>query len=340
MIAERQEGPSLSVIVVSYNTRDMTVAALQSVMAETPDTNLEIIVVDNASGDGSVEAIAAACPTARLLPLGRNIGFAAANNLAARHARGRYLLLLNPDTVILDRAIDRLMAFAAAHPDAMLWGGRTIFADGRLNATSCFRFMSLWSLLCQALGLNSLFRSNPLFNAYAYGGWQVDSERRVDVITGCFLLIERAVWTQLGGFDEAFHVYGEEVDLCQRARALGALPRITPQATIIHHGGASQAIRADKMVRLLNAQVALIRKHWRRPSATFGLALLLIWPWSRMVAHGIRARLTGRGADNHAAWRAIWSRRSEWRGGYAPVPTADRLSVRTDVLAAGFQGDA
>lgn len=309
--------PTLSVLVVSYNTREMTTACLRSLYAETRDTDFEIIVVDNASDDGSAAEIAASFPGVQLHALSENIGFAAANNLAAEYARGTYLLLLNPDTVILDRAIDQLTAFARARPSARIWGGRTIFEDGRLNATSCFRFMSLWSLLCQAAGLNSMFRRSPIFNPYPYGGWAVDEERQVDVVTGCFLLIERTFWMQLGGFDVAFKVYGEEVDLCFRAHALGARPRITPEAQIIHHGGASQAVRTDKMIRLLNAQVLLIRKHWKQPRALLGLLLLRLWPWTRMAAHRVRLSVTGRGGDSYRIWAEIWQRRSAWHDGYA-----------------------
>lgn len=309
--------PEVSILIVSFNTRDMTLEAIRSARAETR-TPHEVIVVDNASTDGSAEAVAERFPDLRVMAEAENHGFARANNLAAREARGRFLLLLNPDTVVLDRAIDRLISFALSRPDARIWGGRTLFADHSLNPASCWAAMSLRSLISQATGLGSLFRQSDLFNPEGYGGWRRDTEREVDIVSGCFLLIERTFWERLGGFDPTFVMYGEEADLSLRARALGARPRITPDARIIHHAGASETVRADKMVRLLRAKATLIRRHFSPGSRKVGLALLRAWPWSRMLAFGLLAGMSG--AERHRAkyqnWREVWTRRAEWREGY------------------------
>jgi hypothetical protein len=310
--------PLVSILVVSFNTREMTLACLRSVAAETRAAH-EIIVVDNASSDGSAAAIAAAFPDVTLLALAENLGFARANNLAATRARGRYLLLLNPDTLVLGGAIDRLLGFAAARPSARIWGGRTLFGDGSLNPTSCFADMTLWSLFCQAAGLSSLFRGSAVFNPEAYGGWARDRERAVDIVTGCFFLIPRDFWAALGGFDPAFVMYGEEVDLCRRARAAGARPLVTPDAVIVHYGGASQAIRADRMVRLLTAKVTLIRRRfggWRLP---LGLALFQAWPVSRWFAAALAGAVSGRARAAARSWAEVVRRRGEWLPGYPPA---------------------
>jgi GT2 family glycosyltransferase len=307
--------PVLSIIVVSYNTRDMTLCALRTVHAETR-TPFEIILVDNASQDGSAAAVAREFPQVLLLAEAQNHGFAKANNLAAARARGEYLLLLNPDTEVLDGAIDRLLDFARQRPAARIWGGRTLFADRSLNPASCWRRMTLWGLICQATGLRSLLRNSALFNPESYGGWDRGSERAVDIVSGCFFLIARADWQALDGFHPDFFMYGEEADLCLRAqRQLGARPRITPAATIVHHAGASETVRADKMVRLLRAKRALIRRHfpvWQQP---FALALFAAWPLSRWRATGMLARLTGKTGlrERSRIWGEIWTRRPEWR---------------------------
>lgn len=303
--------PDVTIIVVSYNTRDMTLACLASVQAETRAASYELIVIDNASADGSADAVAARFPGVRLIRSAENLGFARANNVASDAARGRYLLLLNPDTVVLRGAIDTLVAFAGARPEAQIWGGRTLFADGSLNPTSCWRAPSLWAVFCVTAGLNHLFPRSPIFNRDAYGGWARDSERQVDIVTGCFLMLPTALWRRLGGFDLDFVMYGEEFDLCLRAQALGARPRVTPQAEIIHYGGASEKVRGDKMVRLMRAKVALIDKHWRWPWRPLGLWLFRLWPWTRQVA----LRALGRGGDA-SAWPEVWRRRAEWRDGY------------------------
>lgn len=303
--------PRLSILIISYNTREMTLECLRSVARETR-TPHEVIVVDNASPDGSAAAIAAEFPDIRLFAETTNHGFAGGNNLAAAHARGDYLLLLNPDTVVQDGAIDTLLAFAERTPDARIWGGRTLFGDGSLNPGSCWGRMTLWNVFARTSGLTGIFPRSARINSEDYGGWRRDNEAEVDIVSGCFFLIRRADWAALGGFDPVFYMYGEEADLCLRARrALGARPRITPEATIIHYGGASEAVRSDKMVRLLAAKMTLIERHlpaWQRGAAR---RLYRLWPLTRRIALGIAGR-----RERAAVWGEIWDRRAEWEHGF------------------------
>ena len=336
--APADHGIDVSIVVVSYNTLAMTLDCLRSIVAETRECSYEVIVVDNASADGSAAAIAAAAPWAALIASPENLGFARANNLAARRACGRLILLLNPDTVIRDGAIDRLVAFANQRPAARLWGGRTLFADGQLNPASCWARMTPWNLLCRATGLAGLLPASSLCNGEAYGGWDRAGVREVDIVSGCFLLLERQLWQTLGGFDPTFFMYGEDADLCLRARAFGARPATTSAATILHHGGASEATRVGKMVALLTAKATLIRRHWHPALAPLGLALLALWPAGRAAGlgalGGARAEgVPGPGAgapDRRSAlgpgpvdrssgtevWREIWRARVSWLGGY------------------------
>jgi GT2 family glycosyltransferase len=306
------EAPVLSILVISYNTREMTLACLRSVVAETR-TPYELIVLDNASADGSAAAIAAEFPDIRLIASPENLGFAEGNNVASRGARGDYILLLNPDTLVLRGALDTLTGFARAHPQAGIWGGRTLFPDGRLNPSSCWRRLDLWALLMRASGLGSTFRKNPLFNAEAYGGWLRDRVREVDIVSGCLFLIRRADWERLGGFDPTFVMYGDEADFCRRAQAIGLRPMITPEAEIVHYAGASETVRADKGVRLYRALMTLIQRHfppWQRPLAR---ALLLATPMTRALALRV---LPASHSGAEAGWRELWARRAEWRDGY------------------------
>lgn len=308
----------VSIIIVSYNTRAMTEALLTSLKAQTRSTAYEVIVVDNASSDGSADMIAAHPLAPTLIALSENIGFARANNLAGLEARGRYVLLLNPDTVVLDFAIDRLVAFAAAQPQARIWGGRTVFADGRLNQASCWSRMTVWSLLCRATGLAAIFPKSNVFNSETMGGWQRDSIRHVDIVSGCFFLIDRDLWAGLRGFDPMFFMYGEEADFCLRARSFSARPLITPDATIVHHGGASERVRTEKMIRLLAAKASLIERHWNLTTAPIGRALLAAWPLSRLIATTVQASIfkSASAVEAAATWRTIWHRRHEWQAGY------------------------
>ena len=302
--------PDVSIIVVSYGTRDMTLACLSSIVRQTHDVKYEVLVVDNASPDESDEAMAAAFPSFHHLPQSQNLGFAAANNLAAKSARGEYLLLLNPDTVVLDGAVDKLVAFARRRPGAGVWGGRTLFGDGTLNPSSCWRRQTLWNLFCRGVGLSKLFPNSALFHSESYGGWKRDSVREVDIVTGCFLLIGRALWNQLDGFAPEFFMYGEDADLCLRARAAGSRPAVTPEATIVHYGGATEQNDLRKNIRLLAAKALLIKKH--SPGVrSLATALLQLRPLLLM--------LSSRGAQ-HQKWAAVWANRGIWSAGRFTAP--------------------
>lgn len=321
----QSSAPELSIIVVNWNTREITLECLQSALDETRDTRIEILVVDNGSKDGSAEAIAARFPGITLLAESENHGFAKANNIAAEKARGRHILLLNSDTIVLDRAIDRLMAFARATPQARVWGGRTLFGDRSLNPTNAWGRVTVWSALCFALGLTMLFPRSNLFNPEALGGWDRSSERQVDIVSGCFFLIEADLWRELGGFDPAFFMYGEEADLCARARALGARPLVTPEATIVHLGGASTT-RISTVAYVFGAKVELARRSMGRAGAALVRWLLLASVANRRLAYRLAAMLRGgRGDDKASLWSEVWRLRHIWRDG--PVSAADAASA-------------
>lgn len=306
--------PLLSILIVSYNTRDMTIECIDSVWKQTCHTPFEIIVWDNASHDGSAEAVSGRFHNSvRLIASNENIGFAAANNRAAKMASGNFLLLLNPDTIVLDGAIDRLVGFANAHSAAGIWGGRTLFRNGALNPSSCWQRQTLWSLSCQMTGLSSVFRRSNWFNPEGLGGWNRVGVRNVDIVSGCFLLIHREIWNKLSGFSEEFFMYGEDADLCLRAQSLGARPLITSDATIIHYGGASERVRADKLVKLLKAKMLLLERHFNPAFRQFGKLLLSMWPLSRYVIHSLLSR-AGRKAsiEPRDQWGNVVTRKREW----------------------------
>ena len=305
--------PQLSILVVSYRTRDLTLACLESIQATAGDLELQVLVVDNHSDDGSAAAIAAGFPQFELISLEENIGFARANNLAAQRARADSILLLNPDTLVWEGCLQALLACRSAHPEVGIIGGRTYYADGSLNPSSCWGRPTAWSVFCLASGLASLFRRSALFAPEGLGTWQRDSERRVDLVSGCLLMIERTLWEELGGFDENFFMYGEDSDLCLRVAALGKPCMITPGARITHYGGASERVRADKMVRLFQARTALYAKHWSPLAARFGLCMTDGWALTRKLALGCLAWVQPKRKAGAAAWSEIWSRRAEWQ---------------------------
>jgi GT2 family glycosyltransferase len=133
-------------------------------------------------------------------------------------------------------------------------------------------------------------------------------------VSGCFLLIETEMWQRLGGFDPRFFMYGEEADLCLRARALGAKPTVTPIATIVHYGGESPQVEAERMVRLLTAKAELIKRHFPPMSRWFGLILFALWPFFRVFRALLVFVVSGDRAEARTCWE-VWRRRTEWRRG-------------------------
>ncbi len=305
---------NVSIIIVSYNTREMTLACIRSVYEQTKEISFELIVVDNESKDGSAQAITESFPDVNLIASLENLGFGRANNLAAEISKGGHLLLLNPDTVVLEGALDKLYAFARKNPANLVYGGRTLYSEHSLNPTSCWRRPTLWSLFCYTTGLTSIFRKNVLFDPESYGAWQRDSVREVDIITGCLLMIDKKLWDQLGGFDQDFFMYGEEADLCLRAAKFGAKPIITPEATIIHYDGASEKVPTDKMIRLLRSKNQLLQKNWNPIASKLGSLLLNLSALTRFAAVNILDFFSYKKVrGNSSDWKEIWRRRKEWQ---------------------------
>ena len=302
----------LTIIIVSYNTRQKTLDCIRSVINSTFSISYEIIVVDNASADGSVDAIRANFPDITVIECTKNLGFATANNLAEEYARGRKLLLLNPDTVIVGQAVDELYSFALSNPVSRMWGGRSIHRDGSLD-WSCRDRMTLWNVFCFAIGLSFLFN-----HPREHREWKRDSVRRVDVLDASFLLIDRDLWRRLDGFDPSFFMYGEDEDICLRAEHFGARPTFTPAATIVHYGSSSEQSELEKRIKLMAGEITVINRHWPTVSAFIGRRLFLVIPHPRWMIYGLLGLLTRRSdlQENAKIWWRVWQARREWAQGW------------------------
>jgi hypothetical protein len=252
----------VSVCIVSWNIKDLLRDCLNSLKQNAGDLRYETIVVDNDSKDGSADMVRAEFPWVKLVEPKANLGFGRANNLAFQHSTGRWVLLLNPDTVVLDNAIEKLLKFADQHPDAAAVGGRTLKKDGKsLERSCCWGSPGMWPLFCKAFGLHIIFKNSPLFNREAMDYWQRDSVREVGVITGCCLMIRRSVYEKTGGFDDHFFMYAEETDLCWRMKDEGKL-LFCPHAQIIHLvGEAAKKSTSNRLFHINRALLKLFRKH-------------------------------------------------------------------------------
>jgi len=310
----------LSIIVVSDHTPQLAARALTSVMTETRQSSYEVIVAQTGPGEGPEGGVVAHPVAPLLLHLPACTSTARAANQAARLAGGKYLLLLHADALVIDRAIDKLLAFAAANPYARIWGGRTLFQNRKLDSKSCWQRMTLWNLFCRTSGLPAIFEGSNLFNAGAYGGWARDTVRKVDIVSDAFILIERDLWNSLKGFDTAFENYGHEADLCLRARTFAAQPMFTPDATILHSGKPHDLLIASSTLDLIASETALVQRHWNSAAAPFGRFLLNVWPLTRAITTTTAATLIPADRARCAArhWRTVWKRRAEWT--IAPNP--------------------
>ena len=306
----------LDIVLVSYNTAEYTKRAIESVYAETRDTDFKIIMVDNDSKDNSVELIAKEFPQVEIIQTGANLGFAGGVNIGAKASNSEYVLLLNPDTVILDKAIDKLMAFAHKSPQAGIWGGITLNDDLSLNPNNARARLSTKTLLFSALGLSKAFNKSCFFNHDNYGCWDRKSDREVDVITGCFFLTTRTLWEELEGLDETFFMYAEEADYCIRAIKKGYQPKVTANATIIHHGGVSETNLSGKMLKLLKGKAELINKHatsWEKP---LHKSLLLAHVVNKFIALKAFSLFSKSKQTTLNEWRIVYQKRHEWLKGY------------------------
>lgn len=296
-----QAGPDLSIVIVNWNTREMTRDCLASVRAGLRGLAAEVIVIDNASSDGSAEMIAADFPECILIRNTGNRGFAAANNQGFAIARGRQVLLLNTDTLVHGDVLPASVAWLDARPEVGAMGCRVLNTDGSVQLT-CSMYPSLFNLALQLSGLAKL--SRPAFlGRYHMRGWARDSVREVEVISGCYLLVRREILGTVGGLDEAFFFYGEETDWCRRIGDAGWKLVFAPVGEITHHGGGSvKALDHRRDVLLSEATIRLHRKHGGLAGglAAFGLILAfnasraLYWSLAELLARSGRARERGR----------------------------------------------
>jgi GT2 family glycosyltransferase len=236
----------VSIIIVSWNTRDITRNCLRSIRAAAGDVAYEIILIDNKSSDGSAEMVATEFPEVRLLCNEVNAGFAAANNQGISVSRGRYVLLLNSDTVVLDGAIAKAVAFADGNPQAGMIGCQTRCRNGAIQY-NCYLFPSLLNLALSLTKLQVLFWYRRFFGRYRLGWWDYQSVREVDGIAGCFMLARKAAVDQVGPMSEEYFMYSEDTDWCWRFRRAGWKVLYTPEPVIIHLGGSSTSQAATDM---------------------------------------------------------------------------------------------
>lgn len=298
----------LSVVIVGWNAKQYLKLCLDSLIAAPPRRSMEILVVDNASSDGSAEMIEARYPHVKLIKSPTNLGFSKGNNVALRQVEGRYIALVNPDVVVLPGCLDALADFLDQNPRVGDVGPRVLNPDSTMQS-SCQRFPSLWNQLCSALGLASKFKKCKLFAGQDMFFLPHDRPLTVDIIVGCFSMIRRETFNDVGLLDEDLFIYGDDVDWCRRAWNEGWQVMFHPGAQAIHHRG---QITAPYPVRFAVEQQRSSLHYWRKYHGSAGvLAIRAIMFLHHLTRYGF------------AVFEGIWRRKA-----------AERSEVRKQVSSA------
>lgn len=308
---------SLSVIIVSYNTRDITLECLRTLFARLePATaaRTDVWVVDNASTDGSVGAIESEFPAVHVIANADNRGFGTANNQAMRQARGDFFLLLNSDAFVHRGAVEALMAQLQEAPRAAIAAPRLLNSDGTLQP-SCWKFPSPGRVWLENLGICTLFPHTSSLGDYSK--WAHDTPREVEFASGACFLVRRDVFEASGGFDEAFHLYAEETDWQKRLALAGWKILFLPSAQVTHLGGASGG-NLETQRKFFDGLDRYTRKHHGKSGVIFMRAGMIIGCLVRLSAWGLLGlfpsrRPVAREKSRLHSW-LLWRQATCWKG--------------------------
>ncbi|MEZ4643915.1 MAG: glycosyltransferase family 2 protein [Chloroflexota bacterium] len=275
--------PDLSIIIVNWNVCDLLRACLHAVERGRGALDVEVIVVDSASGDGSVAMLQREFPWVRLIACAENVGFPKGNNLGLAAANGRFLYLLNPDTEIVGDALAVMVQYMVQHPDVGVLGAQLLYPDGRIQS-SRRRFPTLATGIFESTWLQPLAPARLLRQYYAQD-LRDDEVADVDWVMGASMMTRREVLEQVGGMDEAYFMYSEELDWCRRIRDAGWRVVYLPTAQVVHYEGKSseQAVTA-RHINFNRAKLRYFRKyHGRFPTLILRLILLSNYGWQLVV---------------------------------------------------------
>ena len=294
----------LSVVVLSWNVRDLLRECLKSVVRD-GGLATEIIVVDNASDDGSVEMVRAEFPDVRLIANATNRGYAGGNNDGIAAAVGRYVMILNPDTVTQGNALAAMVAYADAHPDVGVVGPQLLNPDGSAQS-SRRRFPTLMTALFESTWLQPLAPRGVLRHYYMLD--QSDDEtQEVDWVTGACFLVRREAIQQVGGLDESFFMYSEELDWCRRIKQAGWQVVYLPTAQVVHYvGKSSDQVVAQRHIYFQTSKVRYLRKHHGKLAAgVLRVVLLAMYIW-QLVLEAAKGAVGHRRELRWERVRAYW----------------------------------
>lgn len=273
--------PLVSVLIVSYNVREYLLQCVEAVYTS-GDVPLEVVVVDNASKDGSADALAEKFPQAHLVRMRKNAGFGKANNAGLEHCRGRFVLLLNPDVEVGAHCLGALADFLLVRPDVGAVGPRLMRPDGRLDQACRRGFPTPSTAFYRVSGLSKVFPHSRTFNRYNMGHLPPDRAHEIDSGTAACLMLRKVAIDRIGLFDPAFFMYGEDLDLCYRLKQHGWKVYYLPSAEAVHVKGASTRQATARMLyEFHSAMWTFHHKHFADDYPAFGNGLVWAAIWAR-----------------------------------------------------------
>lgn len=281
--------PVLSVVVLSWNTKDLTLACLRALFAETPKHAREVVVVDNGSHDGSADAIAAAFPQVRLLRNADNRLYAAGNNQGVAAATGTFVCTLNSDTEVRPGALDQLVDFLLAHADHAAVAPKLCDPDGKVQH-ACQRFPTLMTALCFDSWWGTWWPGSRIQARYLMRDFDHLTSRDVDQPPGACFLMRRSEWNELGGFDEQLALFYNDVDLCRRLWQRGRRIHYLATAEVLHHRGASTKNFTRMLVIWHKNRRAYYQKHYGGPGSLWVRVCVRLRIWEEWWKIGRRNR--------------------------------------------------
>lgn len=233
----------LSVVIVSYNTKELLSDCLKSVRVATKGLESEAFVVDNTSRDGTVEMVEKNFPWVNLIANDKNLGFSKANNQAIKKSRGKYILILNPDTRVMPDTFTKMINFMDKNPQVGVSTCRLEFPDGKPDIDCRRHFPTPWRAFTHFSGIAKIFKGSKIFDQYNYGYLPDTKEHEIDACVGAFMMVPKKAIDKVGLFDEEFFFYGEDLDWCFRFKEAGYKIVYTPITKVIHYKGASSGIK-------------------------------------------------------------------------------------------------
>jgi GT2 family glycosyltransferase len=235
----------LSVVIVSYNTKELLSGCLLSLQKAFKNINAEVFVVDNNSYDQTAEMVKRDFPAVILRENGQNLGFAKANNQALKKVKGKYIVILNPDTQVMPDTFEKMISFMEKNANAAVATCRVELPDGTLDKDCRRRFPTPWRAFTHFSGLAKIFKGSKIFDQYHMGYISDKKEHEVDACVGAFMILRKTAMNKVGLFDEDFFFYGEDLDLCWRFREKGYKIVYTPITKIVHYKGAASGMKAS-----------------------------------------------------------------------------------------------